>query len=192
MNGICRNVLVMGVCGVGKSTVAGQLADAFGGHYVEGDSYHSADSVASMSRGVPLADRQRWDWLARITAAVGELNAADQAPAFLACSALKASYRDLLRRDMGPLAVIHLRGDPDTIRRRMNARSGHFMPPTLLESQLRDLEDPVPDTDAPLTVIDIADDIDAVLRTAISFCRRHVAGTGATHDGTVHPKQHVS
>lgn len=136
----------MGVSGCGKSQVGALLARALDARFIEGDRFHPAQNVAKMAAGVPLTDADRWDWLRALRA---ELLAAQQAGevVVLACSALKRSYRDLLRGDDGEGAVcfVHLHGERGLIAQRMAARSGHFMPPALLDSQLRALEALQPD-----------------------------------------------
>lgn len=174
----------MGVCGVGKSTVARGLAEMCGGRFIEGDAFHSPENIQAMSSGVPLSDQQRWNWLANLAAAVSELNANDSAPVFIACSALKRSYRDLLRGKIGSLALLHLHGEPELIRQRLAARRDHFMPPSLLESQLSDLEPPDARQEAPVHYIDVAGSLGEVTReAAVLFCRRHVASVGAPNRG---------
>jgi carbohydrate kinase (thermoresistant glucokinase family) len=132
----------MGVCGTGKSSLAARLAAASGGRMVEADDHHSPANLALMASGRPLGDADRWPWLDAIAAAAG----ADEAGLVaIACSALKRRYRDRLRERLGALALIHLTGDPVLIRARLEARPGHFMPPSLLDSQLAELEPPAPD-----------------------------------------------
>ncbi|MDZ5699524.1 gluconokinase [Chelativorans sp. M5D2P16] len=179
----CRNVLVMGVCGVGKSTIARRLAESCHGRFVEGDGFHSPENVRAMSSGVPLTDAQRWDWLGAICSEVERLNAGDPRPVFIACSALKKPYRALLSQRVGPIAVIHLDGEPTLIRHRLAARSDHFMPPSLLESQLNDLQAPDGEEGFPLLRLDVADSVGVVVQAASGFCRRHVANVGSNGQG---------
>ena len=131
--------VVMGVSGCGKSTVGQALAHAQGVAFVEGDQFHSASSVAKMSEGVALTDEDRSDWLRTLQAQLRD--AAERgAGLVLSCSALKRRYRDLLRDGDPGLRFAHLQGPRDLIAARMQARVGHYMPPSLLDSQLRDLE----------------------------------------------------
>jgi gluconokinase len=136
------HVLVMGVCGTGKSSLAARLAAATGGALVEADDYHSAANVALMASGRPLTDADRWPWLDAV--AEGARAAGRTGPVAIACSALKRRYRDRLRARLGDLALVYLTGDPALIRGRLEARRDHFMPPALLDSQLAELEPPAP------------------------------------------------
>ena len=135
-------VLVMGVCGVGKSTVGRAIAERSAGHFIEADDHHPEENIRLMSSGQPLSDADRWPWLDAIAHAAS--NTQDGAPVVIACSALKRSYRDFLREKLGHITVLHLSGPRDLIRQRMTSRS-HFMPPELLDSQLAALEELAPD-----------------------------------------------
>ena len=141
-------VVVMGVSGSGKSTVAAGIADALGLHFIDGDGLHPAANVARMQAGTPLRDEDRWPWLDRIGACLAD---AGQWPGgvAIACSALKRSYRDRIRAAAPGVRFVFLDGPAEVIRARMAGRVGHYMPATLLESQLRTLEPPGADeTDA--------------------------------------------
>jgi carbohydrate kinase (thermoresistant glucokinase family) len=129
----------MGVCGCGKSEVGRQLAQALGVRFVEGDAYHSESNVAKMAAGVPLDDIDRADWLRALQAEIAAA-AAQGEGLVLACSALKRRYRDLLRAGDPGLRFAHLAGPRELIAARMQARTAHYMPTSLLDSQLRDLE----------------------------------------------------
>ncbi len=157
----------MGVCGVGKSTVARAVAERIGGRFLEADSFHTEANVRAMSRAIPLTDAMRADWLDRLCAAIGECRGAAEAPVVLACSALKRRYRARLATAMDPMFVIHLTGDPDLIRGRLMARRNHFMPPALLDSQLADLE-PLAGDEIGVS-LDIAMAPEAVVARALSF-----------------------
>lgn len=135
-------LVVMGVSGCGKSTVARALASKLGWAYADGDDFHSDANVAKMSAGVPLSDDDRWPWLEEIARWIDDRAAAGR-PAVIACSALKRSYRDVLRRP--GMAFVYLEGSAETISARLNARQGHFMAPELLASQLEALEPPAND-----------------------------------------------
>lgn len=136
--------VVMGVSGCGKSEVGMRLAHTLGARFVEGDRFHPAANLAKMSAGVPLTDADRYGWLQTLRLEIEHAwDAGDQV--VLACSALKRRYRDVLRGDCGDLRFIHLHGERGLIAQRMAARTGHFMPPALLDSQLRDLEALQPD-----------------------------------------------
>jgi len=135
-------VVVMGVSGSGKSTVGASLADALGVPFVDGDALHPAANVAKMAAGIPLDDADRAPWLD----AVGAVLAAG--PVVVACSALKRTYRDRLRAAAPELRLVFLDGSPALLASRMAARPGHFMPASLLDSQLAALERPAPDEHA--------------------------------------------
>jgi gluconokinase len=135
---VTRPILVMGICGVGKSTIAKGIADRIGGEFIEADDFHDAQSVAHMRKGHPLTDDMRWGWLDRLGDAV---NAAPKR-AVLACSALGRAHRDRLRARTGPIDIVFLHGDRAMIEDRMNARQGHYMPTSLIDSQLAALQPP--------------------------------------------------
>lgn len=141
-------VVVMGVAGSGKTTVARMLARKCEGVFIEGDEFHPPENVAKMAGGVPLEDNDRWGWLDAIAAAACEVDATDTIVA-VSCSALKKIYRERLRQGMGenPCFVL-LRGAPDVLAERMSRRKGHFMPESLLRSQLATLEEPDCDENA--------------------------------------------
>ena len=135
-------VIVMGVCGCGKSTVGQGLAERLGLPFVEGDTLHPPENVARMASGVALTDEDRWPWLDRIAQALVESR---ETGAVVACSALKRSYRDRLRRAAPDLALVHLHGRHEVLAGRLASRRGHYMPASLLDSQLRALQPPDPD-----------------------------------------------
>lgn len=135
--------VVMGVAGAGKSRIGAALAEALGLEFVEGDHYHSAENVARMSAGLPLTDADRHGWLKALAERIRE--AVNTGTGLvLACSALKRSYRDLLRIESGAprLQFIFLRGERALIAERIAGRRGHYMPASLLDSQLEALEEP--------------------------------------------------
>jgi gluconokinase len=134
----------MGVSGTGKSTVAAALAAALGVPWVDGDDLHSPDAVARMRAGVPLTDDDRWPWLDRIGARLGD-RAASPAGLIVACSALRRAYRERLRAAAPGLRFVYLEGSAELIGQRLQARRGHYMPPGLLASQLQTLEPPASD-----------------------------------------------
>jgi gluconokinase len=131
--------VVMGVSGCGKSTVGQALAAANGVPFVEGDQFHPQANVAKMSAGVPLNDEDRADWLLALQAQISAARLRGEG-LVVSCSALKRRYRDLLRQGDPALRFAHLSGDKAMISGRMQARVGHYMPPSLLDSQFRDLE----------------------------------------------------
>jgi gluconokinase len=135
-------LVIMGVSGSGKSTVAGILADQLGWDLAEGDELHPAANVAKMHAGIPLTDDDRRPWLESVSCWITEHTRAGL-PGIITCSALKRIYRDRLRGDN--VVFVHLAGTKDTIGRRLDARLDHFMPGTLLDSQIATLEPPGPD-----------------------------------------------
>lgn len=143
-----RPILVMGICGVGKSTIAQAIAASLGGTFIEADSFHSPEAVAWMAAGKPLTDDMRWGWLDRLGDAVNRVQgnqtqgSQTQGRAVLACSALGRAHRDRLRARTGALDIVFLNGDRDLIAARMNARKDHYMPASLIDSQLATLQPP--------------------------------------------------
>jgi gluconokinase len=137
----------MGVSGSGKSLIGAGLARALGVDFVEGDEYHSAENVERMSRGIPLTDEDRARWLGSLAARIRKAKEAGSG-LVISCSALKRSYRDILRADAPGLRFVYLKGGRELIAQRLAGRRGHFMPPSLLESQFTTLEEPLPDEDA--------------------------------------------
>ena len=137
-----RVLVVMGVSGSGKSTVAAMVAEQLGWAFAEGDAMHPAANVDKMHAGTPLTDEDRWPWLDVVAGWIrGHLQAGTNG--VVTCSALKRSYRDVLRAS--GVVFVHVAGDRALLEERMSARSGHFMPTSLLESQLATLEPPQPD-----------------------------------------------
>lgn len=149
-------LVLMGVAGCGKSSVGAALSAAIGVCYRDGDDLHPAANVAKMSRGEPLDDDDRRPWLIAVADRLRT-----EAPLLVGCSALKRRYRDLIRAGAGgPVIFVHLAGSRAVIAERMGTRTGHFMPPSLLESQFAALEPPgadegtvTVDVDAPLAAI---------------------------------------
>lgn len=129
-------LLVMGVSGCGKSTLGALLAERLGLPFGDADSFHPPANIEKMSAGIPLTDADRWPWLD----ALGAWLATQPDGGVIACSALKRSYRDRLREHVPTLQILHPHGEPTLIAARQAARAGHFMPPTLMASQLATLE----------------------------------------------------
>ncbi len=134
-------VVVMGVTGAGKTTVGRLLARALGGDFLDADDYHPAANVAKMRAGRPLTDDDRRPWLARLNEVL-RAYAARSARVVLACSALKASYREQLVAGLPDSRIVYLRGTKALIAARLEARRGHYMNPALLDSQFATLEEP--------------------------------------------------
>lgn len=135
-------IILMGVTGCGKTTVGQALAAAQGWAFYDGDDYHPAENVAKMRTGVPLTDDDRRPWLAVLRAILTRHLAADTS-AVLACSALKAAYRAMLRTDAEePIRFVYLHATPALIHARLRTRAHHFMPASLIASQFAALEAP--------------------------------------------------
>jgi gluconokinase len=132
-------VVVMGVSGVGKTTVAKGLSTVLGWTYAEGDAFHSEANVEKMAAGTPLTDDDRWPWLRSIGEWMSEEIAAGRS-AVVTCSALRRVYRDLLRESRPEVVFCHLAAAPEVIGERMERRADHYMPASLLPSQLATLE----------------------------------------------------
>ena len=153
-------LVVMGVSGSGKSTIADKLAERLGWTYEDGDKFHPASNVAKMSAGHPLTDEDRWPWLQAIAGEIDGVCKAGQ-HVVIACSALKRAYRDVLVHGRDDVRIVYLKGTPKLIGDRLAQRKGHFMPPGLLASQFKTLEPP--DTsENPVTV-----SIDASVETVV-------------------------
>jgi gluconokinase len=151
------HLVVMGVSGCGKSEIGERMAHALGLPLIEGDGFHSPENVDKMQHGVALADADRAGWLAALSTELSR----HPAGAVLTCSALKRSYRDVLRGAVPDLRFVHLALTQDDALRRVAARAGHFYPPTLVASQFDALEDPAGEpgvivVDAMLPVEDVA------------------------------------
>lgn len=140
--------VIMGVSGSGKTTIGARLARALDVEFVEGDALHPPDNVRRMAAGIPLTDDDRHGWLLKIAARLHQAKRAGTG-LVVSCSALKRRYRDLLRSaGAADVRFVHLAGPPPLLAERMKGRSGHFMPASLLESQLATLEAPAPDEHA--------------------------------------------
>jgi gluconokinase len=163
--GRTMTLVVMGVSGVGKTSVAVELAKATGWTCAEGDDFHPRANRDKMAAGHPLDDDDRWPWLRNLAAWIGEREAAGES-AVLTCSALKRSYRDLLRRGHPSVRFVHLVAPDPLIGARIGARTGHYMPATLLQSQLRTLE-PLR-ADEPGVEVDTTADPPGVARDALA------------------------
>ena len=134
-------LVVMGVSGSGKSTIAESLAERLAWTFEDGDRFHPASNVAKMSAGQPLTDEDRWPWLSAIAGEIDRVCAAGEY-AVIACSALKRAYREILVHGRNDVRIVFLKGTQKLIAERLAARKGHFMPPGLLTSQFDTLEPP--------------------------------------------------
>ena len=166
----------MGVSGSGKTTVGERLAKELGFELIEGDDYHPPANVAKMADGIPLTDEDRRPWLRTLAELLADRHGRGQGT-ILACSALRRSYRDILRSAVPDDAsfFILLEADEKTLRSRMKSRKGHYMPPALLDSQLATLE-PL-EGDEPGVTLDATQPLDIVVDEALSALRSTVHRT---------------
>jgi carbohydrate kinase (thermoresistant glucokinase family) len=135
-----KNIIVMGVCGCGKSTVGELLAKDISATFYDGDDFHPQSNIDKMASGVPLNDEDRQPWLEKLASLIKE----SESPTVTACSALKKAYRDILRT-AGDVTIVYLQGSQEVLLERLTERSNtsdHFMSSSMLESQLATLEDP--------------------------------------------------
>lgn len=159
-----RVAVVMGVSGSGKTTLARALADAWGATFLDADDFHSEQAKASMAQGEPLTDEMRQPWAARIAADLQHRVAGGERVS-LAFSGLRRQHRDVLRAAGLPLRFLFLRGEAALIGQRMRARSGHYMPVSLLDSQFATLEEPAAEDDVEVLPVDLP--TEAQLRLAL-------------------------
>jgi gluconokinase len=148
-----QHVVVMGVSGVGKSTVAKGISTVTGWTFAEGDAFHSPENVAKMRTGQPLTDDDRWPWLRSIGEWMSE-EIAQGRSGVVTCSALRRVYRDVLREGRPEVRFCHLAAVEDLIAARMSRRTDHFMPTTLLRSQYETLEPLQPDEPGVVVSVD--------------------------------------
>jgi gluconokinase len=177
-----RHIVVMGVSGSGKTTVAEGINAATGLTFAEADGFHPASNVDLMRAGVPLDDAHRWPWLRELAGWMAA-RAAEGISTVLACSALKRSYRDVLRQGPPSVDFVLLHGSAEVIRERMDRRAGHYMPASLLDSQIATLEPPQPD-ERILT-------LDVVL-TPEKLVAAAVSGLGLLPRATARPTREVT
>lgn len=168
-------IVVMGVSGCGKSSVGERLGQLLSVSFVEGDQLHPQTNVEKMAKGVPLTDADRTPWLETIGSMLRDAGARGEG-IVVSCSALKRAYRDQLRRSAGKgLAFVYLEGSRALLESRMGARTGHFMPTSLLESQLQTLEVPTGEPD--VVTIDIGDELDGIASRALDSLRQLYANS---------------
>jgi gluconokinase len=165
MSAVLPGIIVMGVSGVGKTTVAEVLAERLGWAFLDADKLHPPGNVEKMRSGIPLTDDDRWPWFAAIGAEIDRYAMA-QKPIVVACSALKRAYREVLFDERPGLRLVYLHGTRELIMRRLEARKGHYFPATLLDSQLAALEEPAASERAIVAAIDdpIAAIVDDIVR----------------------------
>jgi len=169
-------LVVMGVSGSGKSTIADKLAERLSWTYEDGDRFHPASNVAKMSAGHPLTDEDRWPWLQAIADEIDRLCMAGE-HAVIACSALKRAYRDVLVHGRSDVRIVYLNGTQQLIAHRLAQRKGHFMPPGLLDSQFRTLQPPDA-SERPVTV-SIDASVEAIVDDIVRQLRLDRADHGA-------------
>ena len=161
-----RAIIVMGVSGAGKSSVAERLAESLNCRFMEGDSLHPQSNVDKMAQGTPLTDDDRWPWLDVIGEKIAEALARSE-DLVVTCSALKVVYRERLRSAAGgKLTFVFLKGSQELLSRRMGERKGHFMPTSLLQSQLATLESP--EGEAGVVTVDIDATLDRIVADAVA------------------------
>lgn len=153
-----RVVIVMGVAGSGKSTIGELLAERNGGIFHDADSFHPAENIAKMAAGIPLNDADRAPWLARLRTEVVDATPEGEFTV-LACSALKRAYRKQLGVGTDGVRLVYLHGSPEILAARIAGRTGHFMKPGMLESQLATLEEPSPDEGLSVSIDATVDEI---------------------------------
>ncbi len=156
-----KALLVMGVSGSGKSTVGKALAESLGWEFADADDYHSESNRAKLTRGEPLTDADREPWLLRLHGLMEQHLQTDQ-PLVLACSALKERHREILSQNLGDIQVVFLNGSRELIAERMRHRH-HFMPVSLLESQLGTLEPP-----SGVITVDIGKSVEVIVKEVLS------------------------
>lgn len=168
-------IVVMGVSGVGKTTVARALAARLGGVFVEADDLHAPEARKRMAAGEPLTDEERMPWLRRVGDRVTEVVAGGGLPV-VACSALRRRYREALVETAGGIAFVQLSADADRVADRLAERTGHFMPPSLLDTQLATLE-PL-ESDERGAVVSAAGSVDEVVAAAEAAALQILGGRG--------------
>lgn len=161
-------IIMMGVSGSGKTTVSQSLAATMGSEFYDADFFHSSDAKAKMARGESLTDDDREPWLQKIQVAIDQW-LIDDKNVILACSALKAKYRQVLRCNDPRVRVVYLKGSYELLHERLVKRQNHFMKAELLQSQLDTLEEPSKDE---AILIDIANNLPSIIekiKTSLSF-----------------------
>ena len=168
-------IVVMGVTGCGKTTVASRLAAAIGARFCDGDSLHSPENVDKMRRGEALGDEDRWPWFARIAAFLND----EPTHAIVACSALKKAYRDYLRHEIPRVRFLFLDASREVATHRVSARQGHYMPVSLVTSQFAALERP--ENEERISTVAADTGVDAIVQ---GYLAELSVKPGAPQDGT--------
>jgi gluconokinase len=163
-----KSIIVMGVCGCGKSTVGRQLAELIGAKFIDGDDLHPEENIIKMAKGEPLDDHDRTPWLEQIRDAASGFETKNQV-GVIVCSALKKSYRDLIRQGNSQIYFIHLQGDMTLILNRMQQRKGHFMKESMVKGQFNTLEDPK--REPGVMVVNIDGSQDEVIASALAMIK---------------------
>lgn len=180
VSGVPLHLVVMGVSGSGKSTVAALLSKKLGWEFAEGDEFHPEENVAKMAAGHALVDEDRWPWLEILADWTAERDARGE-PTILSCSALKRPYRDVLRTGGEGTYFVLVHGDKGLLLERMQTRDDHFMPPSLLESQLDTLE--LLEADERGVVVDIANPPERIARMVLAQLDLWTGGPAAEGPG---------
>ena len=162
-------IIIMGVSGAGKSTIGQALAERLGFTYEDADAYHSQANIDKMHAGVPLTDEDRWPWLRAIAAAI-DAKVNGGIPVVMACSALRRVYRDVLVHGRRDVRIVYLKGAEELIERHLKNREGHFMNPSLLDSQFEALEEPT--ADEPAVTVDIDQPVASIVRDIMIKLRK--------------------
>lgn len=176
-------IVVMGVSGSGKTTIAQALAAHYGYRFLDADDYHSVAARAQMAAGQPLTDAMRLPWVELLAATLRDCVEAGES-VVLAFSGLRGTHRQLLRRSGIPIRFVFLHAAPHVIAARLSARAGHFMPPSLLDSQLQTLELPLDEADV------VSVDVDATVAEVVQDAIAQLAliGPAAVHTAVPSPQ----
>jgi gluconokinase len=159
-------IVIMGVSGCGKTTIAERVAETIDGMFLEGDAFHPPANKAKMGSGIPLTDEDRWPWFDRLIHAANAVLETDSSPV-LACSALKQRYRDYLFESFPDHRLVYLKGSFELIKARMDARRHEYMTSTLLKSQFDILEEPAPGPD--VLILPIEQDPDSIVEAVVHW-----------------------
>jgi len=164
------SIFVIGVSGTGKTTIAAAIADATAGQFIDADDYHPEQNVTSMKNGVPLTDDMRAGWLQTVCKATNEING----NVVVACSALKQNYRDTIRSQVYGCTFVFLDVAQDVLEARIAERTGHYMPVSLLQSQLQTLQVPTSD-ETDVVAVSGTQSVSDIVQKALKFCQARVA-----------------